>query len=84
MAKKKPEKQHRQGSLQHLKQNRQTASTVDNPVRLVWDLCEQMKGTPRKAVIVEAVKRGVAFYTARTQYQSWRAAVLASQPGKKS
>lgn len=78
------ERNHRHGSLQDLKHNRKTESTVDNPVRLVWDLCEEMKGKTRKAVITEAVRRGVAFYTARTQYQSWRTAVMASQQTRKA
>lgn len=52
------------------------ASTVDNPCWLVWDLAEKMtaKGSKRKDVIAECQKRGVAFYTARTQYQHWLSA----------
>lgn len=46
-------------------------STVENPVAVVWDLCQKMKNSRRKDVIAEAQKHGVAFYTARTQYQLW-------------
>lgn len=31
-------------------------------------------GTPRKEALDAAVRAGIAFYTARTQYQNWRAA----------
>lgn len=31
-------------------------------------------GTPRKDAIAAAVANGIAFYTARTQYQNWKAA----------
>jgi len=31
-------------------------------------------GTPRKEALLAAVEAGFAFYTARTQYQAWRAA----------
>lgn len=46
-------------------------STVKSPCRTVWDICEQMKGSRRKDVLEACVKAGVAFYTARTQYQQW-------------
>lgn len=47
------------------------ASTVGSPCYLVWDLADKMKDARRKDVIAAAVKKGVAFYTARTQYQKW-------------
>lgn len=49
------------------------ASTVENPCQLVWDLAEKMvpKGATRKEVMDAAQAKGVAFYTARTQYQLW-------------
>lgn len=46
-------------------------STVEKPCRLVWDLADAMKGARRKDVIAAAEAKGVAFYTARTQYQLW-------------
>lgn len=57
------------------------ASTVDNPCQLVWDLADKMvpNGATRKEVMDAAQKKGVAFYTARTQYQLWS---QASQNGK--
>lgn len=52
-------------------EDRLRVSTVDNPVAVMWDLCQKMKNARRKDVIAEAQKHGVAFYTARTQYQLW-------------
>ncbi len=46
-------------------------STAEKPCRLVWDLADAMVGARRKDVIAAAEARGVAFYTARTQYQLW-------------
>lgn len=57
---------------------RRFSSTVENPCGLVWDTCEEMKGSRRKDVLAKCVERGVAFNTARTQYQLWSAAVKAS------
>lgn len=47
------------------------ASTVESPVAVMWELCQSMKGAKRKDVIEAAQKKGIAFYTARTQYQLW-------------
>jgi hypothetical protein len=50
-------------------------STVANPVKLVWQVAEEMKkadpNVRRKDVVAECIKRGVALHTARTQYQRW-------------
>lgn len=46
-------------------------SRVEKPCRLVWDLADSMPGARRKDVIAAAEAKGVAFYTARTQYQLW-------------
>ena len=46
-------------------------STVTIPCQLVWDLADAMAGARRKDVIAAAVEKGVAYYTARTQYQLW-------------
>lgn len=55
-------------------------STVESPCWLVWDLADKMtaKGAKRKDVIAKALEMGVAFYTARTQYQRWLTAKNAS------
>lgn len=50
-------------------------STIDNPCQLVWTIAEDMAGQKRKAILEECVKQGVAYNTARTQYQQWRTAV---------
>lgn len=58
------------------------ASTVEKPCKLVWDIAERMfaanPDTKRKDVLKAAEEAGVAFYTARTQYQQWLAATKAS------
>lgn len=50
-------------------------STAERPCKLVWHIADEMKAAnpevKRKEVLAECVKRGVAFYTARTQYQQW-------------
>jgi hypothetical protein len=50
-------------------------STVDSPTKLVWHIADEMIAknpeVARKTVIAECVKQGIAFYTARTQYQQW-------------
>lgn len=55
-------------------------SVVDKPVKLVWHIADEMFAAAeangddqprRKDVLAECVKRGIAFYTARTQYQQW-------------
>lgn len=50
-------------------------STAERPCKLVWHIADEMKAAnpevKRKDVLAECVKRGVAFYTARTQYQQW-------------
>lgn len=50
-------------------------SRVENPCRSVWDIAEAMRNenpdVRRKDVIAACVSRGIAFYTARTQYQEF-------------
>lgn len=46
-------------------------STAAKPCSLVLDICEQRKGAKRKEVLAACVEQGVAYYTARTQYQQW-------------
>jgi len=57
------------------------ASTVEKPCKLVWDIAEGMfaqnPNAKRKDVLKAAEDAGVAFYTARTQYQQWLAATEA-------
>lgn len=58
-------------------------SSVEGPTKKVWAIAEDMfaanPNTRRKDVIDECVKRGIAFYTARTQYQTWSQLVKAAQ-----
>ena len=46
-------------------------STVERPVRMVWQIADSMPGATRKDVVAAAVEQGVAPNTARTQYQAW-------------
>ena len=50
-------------------------STVANPTKAVWQIADEMKqanaAVTRKQVVDECVRRGIALYTARTQYQRW-------------
>lgn len=53
-------------------------SDIAHPTKAVWHIADEMfAANPqvrRKDVIAECVRRGIAFYTARTQYQQWLAA----------
>lgn len=46
-------------------------SRIENPVFEMWTLCDKMQNSRRKDVIAAAVAKGIAFGTARTQYQHW-------------
>lgn len=50
-------------------------STIEAPSKRVWEIAEQMKAenpnVRRKDVIAACVEQGIAYYTARTQYQLW-------------
>lgn len=58
-------------------------STVESPTKLVWAIAERMKAenpnVTRRAVMAECVRIGIAFWTARTQYQQWITAVRESE-----
>lgn len=65
------------------------ASEIENPVQHVWNVCEEMyaadNNVRRRDILARLDGEGVAFYTARTQYQRWYAARKASeQPAKKA
>lgn len=57
-------------------------STVEGPTKLVWFIAEELHAAnpsiKRSQVIAECVKRGIAFFTARTQYQQWMTATRES------
>lgn len=69
----------KEGTYAQMQANRNTTSTVENPVRAMWDLCDAMTGSKRKDVIAAAVEQGINYYTARTQYQLWLTAWRNSQ-----
>lgn len=48
------------------------ASTVESPVKRVWAIADSMPDAKRKDVIAACVEEGIAFFTARTQYQKWK------------
>lgn len=51
-------------------------SSIDHPCKTVWMIADQLKieqPTAKRAVILATcVAAGIAYYTARTQYQQWR------------
>lgn len=55
-------------------------SDIESPCHFVWDTADTMsaKGATRKQIIDACLAAGVAFYTARTQYQLWFKAKNAS------
>lgn len=57
-------------------------SVVDRPTKLVWDIADNMPDAKRKDVIAACVLKGIAYGTARTQYQHWfkQKAVSAAEP----
>ena len=52
-----------------------TRSRVESPVRLVWNIADQMvrakPAVSRREIIDECIRRGVAPNTAKTQYSAW-------------
>jgi len=57
-------------------------SIIESPSKRVWEIADQMKAANpnvrRKDVIAACVEKGIAYYTARTQYQLWFKANKAS------
>lgn len=49
-------------------------SDVENPVKLVWDLCFKHPKAKRRDIVTKAIEAGVSLNTAKTQYQYWRKA----------
>ncbi len=61
-------------------------STIDGPCFTVWSVADEMTDAKRGEVIAACQALGVAFYTARTQYQKWSKARKGgnkSMPAKK-
>jgi hypothetical protein len=50
-------------------------SAIERPCKAVWDIAERMHNanpeTKRRDVLIQCEKEGIAYYTARTQYQQW-------------
>ena len=55
-------------------------SVISNPVKMVWEIADRMWGERRKDIIAECVRMGIAYNTARTQYQAFYK--VKSQEGK--
>lgn len=49
------------------------ASTAEGPTKRVWAIADSMPGAARKDVIEACRQAGIAYGTARTQYQKWYA-----------
>jgi len=52
-------------------------SEIDSPCKRVWAIADSMPEAARKDVLAVCEQEGIAYYTARTQYQSWRRASIA-------
>ncbi len=52
---------------------------VEKPTKVVWEIADSMPGAKRKDVLAALEAKGVAFYTARTQYQKWLVAERAKE-----
>lgn len=50
-------------------------STASNPCKMVWEIAEKMQGSKRKDIIQACVDAGIAYNTARTQYQRYYSTV---------
>lgn len=46
-------------------------STCERPTKKVWHIADCMPKATRKDVMAECVRQGIAYGTARTQYQAW-------------
>jgi hypothetical protein len=46
-------------------------SKISNPVKMVWEIADSMWGSRRKDIIAACVEAGIAYNTARTQYQAF-------------
>lgn len=46
-------------------------SEVKNPVKLVWEIADRMWGERRTDILKSCVEAGIAYNTARTQYQAF-------------
>jgi hypothetical protein len=46
-------------------------STCERPTKKVWNIADAMPKASRKEVMAECVRQGIAYGTARTQYQAW-------------
>jgi hypothetical protein len=50
-------------------------STMEKPTRAVWTIADEMKradpNVTRKQIVDECMRRGIAYFTARTQAQLW-------------
>jgi len=72
----------REKQVEAKKLSKRNRSKISGPCSKVWDICEAElvrcndSKTPlsRKAVIEKCEGAGIAFYTARTQYQAWKTA----------
>ncbi len=55
-------------------------SEIKNPVKAVWEIADKMWGQRRKDIIAACVEAGIAYNTARTQYQAYHS--IKSKEGK--
>lgn len=51
-----------------------TVALIAHPVEYVWEYCTANKDKTRKEILAHLDGVGIAYHTARTQYQCWRKA----------
>lgn len=56
-----------------------TPSSVESPVKVVHQLCDEMKGAAREDIMAACLARGINRHTASTQIQKWRKAQQAAK-----
>lgn len=49
-------------------------SKIQGATKKVWDIADLMKGRPRREILEECRRQGIATGTAATQYQRWKTA----------
>lgn len=57
-------------------------SKTKGAVKQAWEIFSLNRTKPRKECIDLALEAGIAFFTARTQYQAWRKAGEADKAGR--
>lgn len=68
----KPAKKEKAPRTSQAPADRIRVSQIERPTKRVWHIADAMPEASRKEVLEACRKEGIAFYTARTQYQLWK------------